>query len=100
MLESLLKVKKDFQKTFKNLICFFFLLQPVPFYGQNYEKQKGPGTSYQSLFRLEDMLKKFICYTSIAWEILIISYEVVSELLLFYASHSTTSQLFQLYLTV
>ena len=43
MLESLLKVKKDFQKTFKNLICFFFLLQPVPFYGQNYEKQKGPG---------------------------------------------------------
>ena len=30
----------------------FFLLNPVPCNGQNYQKQKGPGTSDQSLFRL------------------------------------------------
>ena len=36
----------------------FFLLYPVPFYGQNYEKQKGPGTSYQSFFRLKNMFRK------------------------------------------
>ena len=34
------------------------LLNPVPFIGQDYEKQKGPGTIDQSLFRLQKKFKK------------------------------------------
>ena len=30
----------------------------VPFYGQEYEKQKWPGTSYQSVFGLQNMFRK------------------------------------------
>ena len=30
----------------------------LPFYGQDYEKQKGPGTSYQSLLGLLNMFRK------------------------------------------
>ena len=37
----------------------FFLLNPVPCNGQNYQKQKGPGTSDQSLFMLKDKYRKF-----------------------------------------
>ena len=29
-------------------VTLFFPLHPVPFYGQGYEKQKRPGTSYLS----------------------------------------------------
>ena len=29
-------------------------MNPVAFNGQDYEKQKGPGTSDQSLFRLQN----------------------------------------------
>ena len=36
----------------------FFLLNPVPCNGQNYQKQKGPGTSDQSLFRLRNKFRK------------------------------------------
>ena len=35
----------------------FFLSDPVPFNGQKYQKQKGSGTSYQSLFRLRNNFK-------------------------------------------
>ena len=45
-------MKKDDQKALKKL-TLFFLSNPVPFNGQNYQKQKGPGTSDQSLFRLQ-----------------------------------------------
>ena len=37
-------MKKDYQKAFKK---FTFLLNPVPFNGQNYQKQKGPGINDQ-----------------------------------------------------
>ena len=40
----------------KNLTSFLFS-KPVPFSGYNFEKQKGPGTSYQSLFRFPNLLK-------------------------------------------
>ena len=30
----------------------------IPLYGQNYQKQKGPGTNNQSLFRLENKFRK------------------------------------------
>ena len=55
----LLKIRyfeEDYQKALKKLISFF-LLNPVPFNGQSYLKEKGPGTSQQSLFRLQN---KFI----------------------------------------
>ena len=44
-------LKEDYQKALKNLILFF-LSNPVPFNGQNYQKQKELETSDQSLFRL------------------------------------------------
>ena len=43
MQEILLKIrnsKEDYQKALKKF-NFFFLLNPVPFNGQDYEKQKG-----------------------------------------------------------
>ena len=33
-------------------------MNPVPLDGQNYQKQKGPGTSNQSLFRLQNKFRK------------------------------------------
>ena len=44
-------LKEDYQKALK-MVTSFFLLNSVPFNRQNYQKQKGPGTSNQSLFRL------------------------------------------------
>ena len=32
----------------------------VPFYGQDYEKQKWPGGSYKSLFGLENMFREIV----------------------------------------
>ena len=52
-------LKEDYQKAFKKSI-FFFLPNPVPFNGQRYQKQKGPGTSDQSLFRLQNKLRKIL----------------------------------------
>ena len=52
MQEIILRVRYyqegDYQKPFKKL-TLFFLLNTVPFNGQIYKKQKGLGTSYQSL---------------------------------------------------
>ena len=39
-------------------MALFFLLIPAPFNGQDYEKQKGRGTSDQSLFRLQNNFRK------------------------------------------
>ena len=41
---------ENYQKSLENL-TLFFLLNPVPFNGQDYEKQKGPETSNQTFFR-------------------------------------------------
>ena len=49
-------MKEDYRKALKKL-TLFFLSNPVSFNGQNYQKQKGSGTSDQSLFRLQN---KFI----------------------------------------
>ena len=50
MQEIILKVryilKEDYQKALKK-VTFFFLLNPVPFNRQIYQKQKGPGTTDQ-----------------------------------------------------
>ena len=37
-------MKEDYQKALKN-VTSFSLSNPVPFNRQNYQKQKGPGTS-------------------------------------------------------
>ena len=50
-------MKEDYQKALKKLILFF-LSKPVPFNGQSYLKERGPGTSDQSLFRLQNEFRK------------------------------------------
>ena len=50
-------MKEDYQKALKKVISFF-LSNPVPFNRQNYQKQKGPGTSDQSLLRLRNKFRK------------------------------------------
>ena len=67
MQEILLKIRYFERGSSKSLKkTLFFLLNPVPFNGQSYQKQKGPGTSNQSLFRLQSKFKKIpllvICY--------------------------------------
>ena len=52
MQETLLKItyfERGLSKSLKKVN--FFLSNPVPFNGQSYQKQKGSGTSHQSLFR-------------------------------------------------
>ena len=46
-------MKGDYQKPLKKL-TLSFLTNAVPFNGQSYQKQKGPGTSDQSLFGLRN----------------------------------------------
>ena len=50
-------MKEDFQKALEKS-TLFFLANPIPFNGQNYKKQKGPGTSDQSLFRSRNKVRK------------------------------------------
>ena len=50
-------LKEDNRKALKKL-TLFFLSNPVPFNGQIYQKQKGPGTSDQLLFRLRNNFRK------------------------------------------
>ena len=50
-------MKEDYQKAFKK-VTLFSLSNPVPFCGQNDQKQKGPGTSDQSLLRLQNKFRK------------------------------------------
>ena len=57
MQENLLKVRyfeRRLSKTLKN----FFISNPVPSNGQSYQKQKGSGTSDQSLFRTQSKFRK------------------------------------------
>ena len=54
MQKIILKVKyfeKGLSKSLKK-VALYFLSNPVSFNRQNYQKQKGPGTSDQSLLRL------------------------------------------------
>ena len=60
MQEILLKIRyfeRGSSKSFKK-VNFIFLLNPVPFNGQSYLKQKGSGTSDQSLFRSQNKFRK------------------------------------------
>ena len=56
--------ERGLSKSLKKL-TLFFLSNPVPFNGQSYQKQKGSGTSDQSLFRLQNKFKNiplFVTY--------------------------------------
>ena len=49
-------LKEDYQKAF-NKLTLFFLSNSVPFNRQSYQKEKGQGTSDQSLFKLRNKFK-------------------------------------------
>ena len=50
-------MKEDYQKVLKR-VTFLLLSSPVSFKRQNYQEQKGPGTSDQWLFRLRNKFWK------------------------------------------
>ena len=50
-------LKEDYQKALKSL-TLIFLSNPVPFNRENYQKQKKPGTSDKSIFRLPNKFRK------------------------------------------
>ena len=52
-------MKENYQETLKKL-TLFFLSNSVPFNGQDYEKQKEPGTSDQSHFMSQTSSEKFL----------------------------------------
>ena len=87
-------MKEDYQKALKKL-TLFFLSNPVPFNGQSYQKQKGPGNSEHLLFRLRNKFTKiYLLY--IIRPSLMVQYEAVLELfqilhLQIYASQFMTS---------
>ena len=61
MQEIILKVRyfeRGLSKSLKKGNFIFFLSNPVSFNRQNYQKQKVPGTSDQSLFRLQNKFRK------------------------------------------
>ena len=69
MQKTILKVRhleRGLSKSLKKT-TLFSLLNPVPFNRENYQKQKGPGTSDQSLFRLKKQVQKnsFISYDDV-----------------------------------
>ena len=56
----------------------------IPFNGQSYQKQKGPGTSNQSLFRLQNKFRKIpllvIYYLTMFDDITLSSFRVVPKI--------------------
>ena len=57
--EILLKIRyfeRALSKSLKKL--YYFFLSPIPFNGQDYEKERGPRTGDQSLFRLQNKFRK------------------------------------------
>ena len=65
-------------------INYIFLLNPVPFNGQSYQKQKGPGTSNQSPFRLQSKFRKIpllvIHYLTKFDDIILSSFRVIPKI--------------------
>ena len=62
--KTIIKALKSLKKAFKKL-TLFFLSNAISFNGQNYQKQKGSGTSHQSLFRSRNKFRKiplFVIY--------------------------------------
>ena len=59
-------------------------MNPVPFNGQSYQKQKGPGTSNQLLFRLQSKFRKMpllvIHYLTKFDDIILSSFRVIPKI--------------------
>ena len=76
-------LKEDYQKASKKL-TIFFLSNPVPFNGQSYQKQRGPGTNNQSLFRLQNKFRKIpllvIYYLTKFDDIILSSFRVIQKI--------------------
>ena len=63
MQEIILKIRyfeRGLSKRLKKVNSIFSILNPVPFNGQSYQKQKGPGTSDQLVFRLRNKFRKIL----------------------------------------
>ena len=76
-------MKEDYQKTLKKL-TWFFLLNPVPFNGQKYQKQKGDGTSDHLFFRLQNKFWKIpvlvIYYLTKFDDVIYVSFWVIPKI--------------------
>ena len=76
-------MKEDYQKALKK-ISLFFLSNLVPFNRQDYQKQKGPGTSNQLLFRLWNKLRKIpllvVCYLTKFDDVILSSFWVILKI--------------------
>ena len=86
MHEIILKIRyyeSGVSKSLKKL-TLFLLLNPVPFNGQSYQKQKGSGTSDQSLFRLQNKFRKIplfiICYLTKSDDVIQSSFWVIPKI--------------------
>ena len=98
MQEILLKIR-DFERRLPRSLkksTLFFLSNPVPFNGQSCQKQKGPGTSDQLLFRLQNKFRKIplvvIYYLTKFDDIYKVVFELFQKLhLQIYASQFMTS---------
>ena len=67
MQEILLKIRyfeRGLAKSLKK-VSLIFLANPVIFNGQSYQKQKGSGTSDQSLFRLRNKFGKIPLFVTV-----------------------------------
>ena len=82
-------MKKDYQKALRKLILSF-LLNPVPFNGQSYQKQKGSGTSDQSLFRSQNKFRKIPLFAIYYLTILMMGCKAVFELFQTYVIYKLT----------
>ena len=95
-------MKEHYQKALKK-VTLFFLSNAVPFNGQNYQKQKGPGTSDQLLFRLRSKFRKIPFLVMYYLASLMLKYIAVFELfqklqLQIYAHQIMTYKLFDFHL--
>ena len=61
-------MKEDHQSSLKKL-TLFFMSNPVAFNGRSYQKQKGPGTRDQSLFRLQNKFTKICISYSLSGQV-------------------------------
>ena len=63
-MQIFLKIKYFERERSKSLkkVSFIFLSNPISFNGQSYQKQNGPGTSHQSLFRSQNKFRKILLF--------------------------------------
>ena len=75
--------ERGLSKSLKKVNCIF-LLNPVPFNAQSYQKQKRPGTSNQSLLRLQNKSRKIplllIYYLTKFDDIILSSFRVIPKI--------------------